>query len=412
MTTQVERSKVTTSPPAMTARLVVAAMLLCCLSYVVNAMDRQVFPSLLIGIDKHYGFSLQQGGLLATIFTLGLAACGFTAGGLVQRFGRKRTMLVGIAIYSVFTILTGFAISFGDMFIYRALSGAGEALQNAALFTAVGTYFAANRAMALGTLNFAYGTGSFFGPLFGTQIAAATGMWQLPFYLYGVVGLVFVLLIALVVPTSFTESEDREAAKLPVNAIKTVWNRNVLLCAIAAAVAGISMYGYIGLYPTYLRTELGYSVQAAGLMASMFGLGALAGIPAGWLGDRFPQRWVIIGSLVGAMFVGYALFHGFASPLEQGTLSFLEGALASGSVFVNVYALIQRSAPTKSVATASGIFVTSLYLPAALAGYLFASLMKAYGWGGAASIQLVAFVVFGIVAMLFYDDRAIRRSTS
>ena len=412
MTTQVARSTITTSSPALTARLVAASMFLCCLSYVINAMDRQVFPSLLVGIDKHYGFGLQQGGLLATIFTLGLAACGFAAGGLVQRFGRKRTMLAGIAIYSIFTVLTGLALGFGDMFVYRALSGAGEALQNAALFTAVGTYFAANRAMALGTLNFAYGAGSFFGPLFGTQIAAATGEWQIPFYVYGVLGIVFVLLIAIVVPTSFTESEDREAADVRDNGITTVWNRNVLLCAVAAAVAGISMYGYIGLYPTYLRTELGFSVQTAGLMASMFGLGALAGIPAGWLGDRLPQRWVIIGSLVGAMIVGYSLFHGFPSPLAQGTLSFLEGAFASGSVFVNVYALIQRSAPTRSVATASGLFVTSLYLPAALAGYLFATLTKTYGWGNAASIQLVAFVVLGIIAMLFYDDRATHRSTS
>ncbi|HTJ28811.1 MAG TPA: MFS transporter [Candidatus Limnocylindria bacterium] len=411
MTTQVERSTVTTSSPALTARLVVAAMLLCCVSYVINAMDRQVFPSLLVGIDKHYGFGLQQGGLLATIFTLGLGACGFFAGGFVQRFGRKRTMLVGIAIYSIFTILTGFALGFGDMFVYRALSGAGEALQNAALFTAVGAYFAANRAMAIGTLNFAYGTGSFFGPLFGTQIAAATGSWQLPFYVYGVLGLVFTVLIALIVPTAFTECEDREAVHA-TSGVKSVWNRNVALCVVAAAVVGVSMYGYIGLYPTYLRTELGYSVQTAGVMASMFGLGALVGIPAGWIGDRVSQRWVIIVSFLCAMVVGYSLFHGFPSPLAQGVLSFLQGAVASGFLFVNVYALIQRSAPPQAVATASGLYVTALYLPAALAGYLFASLSKAYGWGNAASIQLVAVVVVGIIAMLFYDERAARRSSS
>ncbi len=393
--------------------LVLAAMIVCSLSYVINAMDRQVFPSLLVAIDKHYNFALPQGGLLATIFTLGLGLCGILAGTMVQRYGRKNTMLIGIAIYSIFTLLTGVAVGFADMFLYRAFTGAGEAMQNAALFTAVGTYFYRNRAMALGVLNFAYGIGGFFGPLFGTQIFARTGTWQTPFYIYGVLGLIFTVLIALVVPKVFTEAADRAVPDAASDRSGgKLWNRNVVLCAITAAVIGVSMYGYIGLYATYLRTELHYSVPAAGFALSMFGIGALMGIPAGWLGDRFRQRNVILAALVGAMIVGYALFHGFEAPAQQAVLSFLEGTFASGFLFVNVYALIQRSAPPDRVAAASGIFVTCLYLGAAFAGYLFGSLAKAYGWGTAAVIQLDLIVVIGIAAMLMFDDRAARKGTA
>jgi MFS family permease len=141
-------------------------------------------------------------------------------------------------------------------------------------------------------------------------------------------------------------------------------------------------------------------------------LGALVGIPAGWLGDRLPQRAVVIGSFACSMLVGYALFHGFTAPAQQMVLSFLEGAFASGFLFVNLYALIQRSAPKRSVAAASGLYVTALYLPASVAGYLFASLTMSLGWGGAANVQLVGVVAIGILVMLFYDDGASPRSSA
>jgi len=119
-------------------------------SYVVNAMDRQVFPVVLPPIRAEYGFSLAAGGLLATIFTLGIGLAGIPSGYLLDKLSRKAVMLLGISIFSAFTLLTTVAVGFGDMFAYRALSGVGEAMQNAALFSAVGAYFFANRAMALG----------------------------------------------------------------------------------------------------------------------------------------------------------------------------------------------------------------------------------------------------------------------
>ena len=138
-----------TKAVALTSLVVVAG------SYVVNAMDRQVFPVLLPDIRHEYSFTLAQGGLLATIFTLGIGLAGVPTGFLLDRLSRKAVMLIGIVIYSAFTLLTTVAVGFGDMFVYRALSGVGEAMQNAALFSAVGAYFFANRAMALGSLNFA-----------------------------------------------------------------------------------------------------------------------------------------------------------------------------------------------------------------------------------------------------------------
>ena len=47
-----------------------------------------------------------------------------------------------------------------------------------------------------------------------------------------------------------------------------------MLVALAAIASGIAGYGYLGLYPTFLRSELGFSPEAAGSAAAMFGVGA------------------------------------------------------------------------------------------------------------------------------------------
>jgi MFS family permease len=408
--TQVSRSKETnragaarlTKAVALTSLVVVAA------SYVVNAMDRQVFPVLLPDIRKEYGFSLAQGGLLATIFTLGIGLAGVPTGYLLDRLSRKAVMVIGIAIYSAFTILTAVAVGFGDMFIYRALSGVGEAMQNAALFSAVGAYFFANRGMALGSLNFAYGLGGFLGPLLGAKMAIDGG-WRMPFYVYGVIGFVFVAVIALFIRRGFTEqTEGRTTAgdgRSFDHVLPTLYNRNILLLGLTAVVVGLAMYGYLGLYPTFLQEVLHFSKGQAGTAASMFGLGALVGLPAGYLGDKLNQKWVLVVALLAGCVVGFLIFNGPTSVGAQYALSFCEGAIGSGFCFVNIYSAMQRAVRPAMIGRASGVFVTCLYVPASLAGYLFAELVKNLSWGGAGLVQLGLLPLIGVAAMFFVDTR-------
>jgi MFS family permease len=415
MTQRAQAATVSKTYERTTLSVAVVMLVLVAASYVINAMDRQVFSVVLPPIREDFSFSLAQGGFLSTIFTLGIGLAGVPSGYLLDRYPRKVVMLIGIAIYSVFTILTALALGFLDMSIYRAITGIGESMQNAALFSAVGAYFYSRRAMALGTLNFAYGLGSFFGPLFGGVMLQSTGSWKLPFYVYGVLGLVFIGIIGFFVTRRFTEQEEPPsvtAASVDERMPERLLNRNLIIGIITAAIVGTSMYGYLGLYPSFLQEELGFTPTQAGFALSMFGLGALMGIPAGYLGDRFPQRWVIIGALVGAIVTGYVLFNLITTPLQHNVLSFLEGMFASGFLFVNVYSLMQRSVKTTIIGRASGAFITSLYVPSALAGYLFAFLVGRFDWGGAAIVQLVLIPLIGIVAMLFLDPSRINTTRS
>lgn len=393
----------------LTTAVALTSLLLVAGSYVINAMDRQVFPVLLADIRPDFGFSLAQGGLLATIFTLGIGLSGVPTGYLLDRLSRKAVMLIGVLIYSTFTLLTALAVGYGDMFAYRTLSGVREGIQNAALFSAVGAYFFANRALALGSLNFAYGAGGFLGPQLGARLGDANG-WRSPFYVYGGLGFLFVALIALFIRKQFTEQVEGDVLgsgaapfleHVPVN----LYNRNILLLGLCAAAVGVAGYGYLGLYPTFLQNELGFSKVQAGTAASMFGLGALVGLPAGYLGDKLNQKWLLIGALLAGCVVGYLIFNGPTSVGAQYLLSFCQGAIASGFLFVNIYSSMQRSVRPAFIGRASGLFVTALYVPASLAGYLFAELVKAQGWGTAGLVQITLGQLVAVAAMLLVDPR-------
>ncbi|WOP19537.1 MFS transporter [Raineyella sp. LH-20] len=380
----------------------IASLVLLALSYVVNAMDRQVFPVVLPSVNHEFGFDLGRAGWLSTIFTLGIGVAGIPTGFLLDRLSRKAVIMIGIGIYSAFTLLTAVSHGFADMFAYRALSGVGEAMQNASLFAAVGAFFFANRAMALGTLNFAYGVGGYLGPQLGALLAIHG--WRTPFYLYGGIGVFMIILIALFIRESFTEREEatvvtaaHEYNHVPAGLL----TRNIVLLAIAAAAVGLAMYGYIGLYPTFLQTKLGFTQLQAGTTASMFGLGALLGIPAGWIGDRVNLKWFLVVTLLAGCGVGFLIFNGPTGFAAQLVLSFAEGVVASGICFVNIYAAIQRAVRPELVGRASGIFVSLFYIPAAFAGILFSALVKQLGWGGAGIVQLGLIPIIAIIAVLF-----------
>ena len=383
------------------------------LCYMINAMDRIVFSILLPNVTSDYGFNLEQGGLLATVFTLGLGLSGVPTGLAMDRLSRKAVILLGMLIYSVLTIATAFAFNFYDMAGYRVLSGLGEGMQNAAAFTAVGVYFHRSRALAIGSMNFAYGLGSFIGPVLAAQILGKTGDWRIPLITYGLLGLAMMLVALLVLSRRFTEQKAETALRPEPSSLPAIpdglLHRNVVICCICATGLGVAVYGYIGLYPTFLRTALQFDVRTAGLAASMFGLGALIGIPAGWLADRFDQIVINLIAIAVLAVNAYLLFNVVTSPSWQVLLSFVQGSAASGFFFVNTYALMQRSVRPDFVGRATGLVVTFLYVPASLAGYIFATLKGEYGWGDAATLQLSMSLTVPFIAMLFFDRNAIRR---
>jgi len=370
------------------------------LSYVINAMDRQLFSVLAPDVRKALALTVPEVGLAATVFTLGMGLAGIPTGYLLGKMSRRGVVLLGLVVFSAATYLTAHAQGMPDLLLYRFISGLGEAMQLTALLAIGTTYFLQHRAVAASSLNFTFGIGAVIGPNLGAAILGATH-WQMPFMVFGALGVVALVLIMLFVKPWFTEvqaSDQDAAAGREEGVADSIWARTPVTLAIATVFAGLSIYGYLGLYPTYLREALGFTPKEAGLAVSFYGFGALLSLFGGWLGDKYNYSKLLIVSLVISAISGGILFAGIGASLAMHILfSFVFGGAISGMVYANLSAGIIKSVKREKASYASGLFVASLYIPAAFAGYLLGLLKENFSWSTAGIVQVAGCAVVAAV---------------
>lgn len=373
------------------------------LSYMVNAMDRQVFFPILPQIRTEFGFSLPEGGMLATGFTLGMAVSGLPAGYLLSRLRRKTVLLASIVLYSIGTLATPLAAGFGSMMTYRIVSGFGEGMQSAALFAAVGTYFFHRRGLALGGIGAAFGMGIFLGPLVGVHLADSFGTWRAPFVLFGSCGLAIAMIALFAVSRRMTELiHDPVVSSASYDHVPaSAFNRNTLSLGVSAALGGIAVYGFLGLYPTYLISDLHYTTGQAALAASFVGFGGLTALLAGWLGDRVDQRNLLIATYVLLAATSVLVYQTQVTPGWQYLYAFLMGAFGTGSLYPNTSSAMQRAVRPAKVGSAAGLFISCYYVSSAFSGLIFASLVDAAGWSQAGLWQVTVVSLLAGASLFF-----------
>jgi DHA1 family inner membrane transport protein len=375
-------------------------------SYVINAMDRQLFPLLVPEVRRQYNFSLSEVGLLSTVFTLGMALAGLPTGYLLSRFSRKTVLQSGIVLFSACTLATVMAFGFSDMLIYRAATGVGEAMQLTILLAIAANYFTTHRAAAVGSVNFSFGIGAIVSPILGGALLSVYKNWQVPIVLFGVLGFVAIAVISLSVRPRFTETQGSAGERIDRGGAATLVNRNTILLTVMSVIGGFVIYGYLGMYPAFLRESLRYSPTTTGTVMSLFGLGALVSIGGGWLGDRFSPRLVLGIAFLVAAVLGYLMFNGSGAVWPQVMLSFGWGIVASGVIYVNLAGYHVKSLRSALAGRASGIFVTSLYGSASVAGYVMGWIATQGGWAAAGTIQLsLLSLVAAVLALALRPDQ-------
>jgi DHA1 family inner membrane transport protein len=369
-------------------------------SYGINAMDRTLFPMMLTDVRREYAFALPQAGLMSTVFTIGMALAGVLTGYLMSRFSRKAVVQTGIFIFSAATIITVVSAGFVDMLFYRAVTGIGEAMQLTALLAVVSSYLAGHRGTGIGAINSMYGIGAIVGPALGASLLVKYGSWRAPMIAFGVIGFILMALIAAFVRPWLSEVNrtggTREEAM--TGGASTLRNLNTAVLVFLSTIGGLAMYGFLGMYPTFLREYLHYSPADTGRVMSIYGLGALASIGGGWVGDRFPPRLVLGFSWPAGAIIGYLLFNGPGDFLVQAALSFAFGVVFAGTIYVNLAAYHVRSVSGALSGRAAGVFVSSYYTAASIAGYTIGWLAKSWGWQTAGDVQLALLCLIGAAA--------------
>lgn len=347
-----------------------------------NYADRQAIISLFPLLEKDFGFTKAQLGLIGSAFMWVYAVSAPLAGYAGDRMSRSRLILGGCLFWSLMTGMTGFCAKVWQFVSARALIGLGESVYFPAAASMLSAYHGEKtRSTALSFHQSAVYVGTIVGGWLGAVIAGHFG-WRWAFYVFGAAGIVLsaVLMWRLKEPSSLivpdTELHAVEPARPAAGDFLKVYadllcRPGVLMLALAFAFANGVAAVFLVWAPTFLFQKFGLGLVSAGFsaVAAIQLASALSAPVSGLIADRLSPRMrgarmivQAVALLLGAVPVAVT---GHASTLPvliaaMGVFGLCKGAY-DGGIFASVFDLV----PPGGRASAAG-------------------LMNLFGWGGGA----------------------------
>jgi MFS family permease len=271
------------------AWLLVAALWVVAL---LNYLDRQVIFSVFPLLKSELQISDKQLGLLGTVFLWAYGLLSPISGYLADRFGRARIIIISLLIWSIITWLTGYARSFEELIVLRALMGVSEACYIPAALALITDYHAkGNASLATGIHNSGIYAGIILGGAGGGWMGEHYG-WRSAFIVLGIAGVAYTPVVVTVLrgkragrreESSITKLQFLAALRelLALPGFKTL-----VLVFGSFSIANWAIYTWL---PLYLYERFNLSLTAAGFSATFYIQAAsIAGI---LLGGLLADRW-------------------------------------------------------------------------------------------------------------------------
>jgi len=259
------------------------------LVYVLNFLDRTLIYILFAPIKAEMKFSDFQLALLGpTSFVVFYTLLGVPFGRMADRAVRKNMIAAGLAVWSLFSGLTGFAEGFWTLFFCRVMVGVGEATLGPAALSLLSDHFPPRvRATVQAVYSSGIAVGAAAASFLGGWLGATWG-WRWPFFVVGFPGLAVALLVLLV-------KEARRGATETSPARHGAGDWKVLLksAPLRYLYAGYALFGLaannLNIWgATYFLRAEGFSLSFIGTVGGVFALAA--GVPGTILGGALADR--------------------------------------------------------------------------------------------------------------------------
>ncbi len=260
-----------------------------------NYLDRYVLSALVESLKKEPELALTdaRAGLLMTGFVIVYMATSPVFGALGDKRGRPKLIALGVAIWSVATMLGGLAHSFAALFSARAAVGIGEAAYATIAPALLADYYPKRlRGRVFAIFYAAIPLGSALGYILGGLMDAHFG-WRTAFFVAGGPGLLLaVLCLGIFDPPRGAHDAPEEAASHapPTSfAAYTALTKNVpyVVTVLGYAAYTFGLGGLAFWMPAFLERVRGVpkteaTVQFGAIVVVTGFLGTFGG---GWLGD-------------------------------------------------------------------------------------------------------------------------------
>jgi MFS family permease len=378
----------------------------CIGGWMMDAMDVQMLTFATTGIIAAFAVTNADIGFIGTVTLITSAVGGWFAGALSDRFGRVRTLQITIAWFAVFTFLCGFAQSYGQLLVLRALMGFGFGGEWAAAAVLVGEVITpAHRGKAVGAMQSGWAVG------WGIAAGVATLLlsvypeqtaWRAMFWI-GLAPAVLVFFVRRFVdepPVSAEARKNLATAGKSANFLEiftpSVLKTTILACVLSTGAQG-GYYSITFWLPKFLREERGLTVLTSGGYLAVIITGSFIGyLVSAWLNDRIGRRanFILFAVCSIAIVIAYTLI-----PVNNAVmlaLGFPLGFLASG-IFSGMGPLLTELYPTQIRGSGQGFAYNFGRAIAALNVWFVGLLSASLPLGQA--IGIFAVIAYGLVVI-------------
>jgi len=334
-----------------------------------NYLDRYVLSVVLPQLRSSLHLDYDQAGTIGTAFMLGYFITSPVFGYLGDRASRKWLIAIGIFVWSLGTVLTGFAKSFEELLCYRILVGVGEASYATISPSLISDKFVGTkRNTALTIFYVAIPVGAALGNLVGGQIAAHWS-WRDAFIWAGAPGLLLALVLLPFEEPKRGESEHAATTKPGLrDMLQLVTNPSYALVVLGYTAYTFALGGFQHWGATFLQEVHGMKVDYAGnFFAISLGASGLIGtFLGGLLASAWQKRspagyaWVLGCSVTLAIPIAFSAFQTSNTTAAMALLACSMFLLFLSTGPTNT--LILETAPANLRASAMALSIFSIHL--------------------------------------------------
>lgn len=371
------------------------------IGYALDAFDVLLYIFCITAIMKEWSLQPDMAGFMVSITLFASSFGGIAFGILSDKIGRKKSMILAILLFSIFSGLSGFALNLWHLALARAVVGIGMGGEwSASALMVAETWPREHRGKAIGIMQSGWSLGYILAALAAALILPVYG-WRVMFFL-GIVPALFTVWIRTKIKEPEIWLRSRTGTKIAHTSSFLEIFQGALLkkTVFSTIIASFVMFAYWGLFswlPGFLSSPVsqggaGLSLVKAPLWVVPLMVGAFFGyILFGFIADKYGRRPTFAFYLLMSAILVYV----YGRTRNETYLMILGPFIGFfGSGYFSAFgAFISELFPTRNRGSAVGFCYNTGRMISALAPTVIGYFAISYGLGGALTITAAAFVL-------------------
>jgi MFS family permease len=378
-------------------------------AFLLNQADRQVFNVVLPLIREDLHLSDVAVGSIATIFNLFYAILVPIGGIAGDRLSRKWVVTASVLFWSVATMFTGLCNGLLMLILLRSVAtGGGEAFFGPANYSLLAQYHDKTRAFAMSIHQTAY----YIGVIISGYVAGYIGQtwgWRYAFYVFGAIGLLHGVVIALRLKDKTSEQNSSVQAKQQgvIEGFKAVFTTpTALILTLAFAGLIFVLTGYLTWMPTYLYERFSMDLASAGFhsmfythLFAFFGV-LIAGRVSDYIGAKKPALRMAMQGAGLLIAVPFIVMMGHSATLWVVFVGFAGFGFARAFFDANTYTVLYDVIQPRFHSSASGVMIMVGFGIGALSPVVLGAVKEHAGLSTGITLLAAVWLVCGVLMLL------------